>query len=44
MIVSFLFFIIEQTKKQQLQLKPEYNNKTRYSFDINNRPYKDLEK
>ncbi len=43
MIVS-LFFIIEQTKNKQLQLKPDYNNKTRYSFEINNRVYKDLEK
>ncbi len=34
MIVSF-FIIIEQTKTKQLQLKTDYNNKTRYSCDIN---------
>ncbi len=36
MIVSFIIIIIEQIKNKQLQLKRDYNNKTRYSFDINN--------
>ncbi len=33
---SVFFIIIEQTKNKQLQLKTDYNNKTRYSCDINN--------
>ncbi len=36
---SVFFIIIEQTKTKQLQiitLKTDYNNKTRYSCDINN--------
>ncbi len=34
---DFLFNIIEHKQKyKQLQLKTDYNNKTRYSFDINN--------
>ncbi len=33
---DIVFFFIEQTKNKQLQLKTDYNNKTRYSFDINN--------
>ncbi len=31
----FLLFI-EHKKNKQLQLKTDYNNKIRYSFDINN--------
>ncbi len=34
---SVFFIIIEHKQKnKQLQLKTDYNNKTRYSFDINN--------
>ncbi len=31
-----LFIIEQKTKQKQLELKTDYNNNTRYSFDINN--------
>ncbi len=33
---SVFFYFIEHKQKKQLQLKTDYNNKIRYSFDINN--------
>ncbi len=32
----FFIFIEHKQKNKQLQLKTDYNNKTRYSSDINN--------
>ncbi len=33
---DFFIFIEHKQKNKHIQLKTDYNNKTRYSFDINN--------
>ncbi len=35
-MIVYFFILLNINKKKQLQLKTDYNNKIRYSFDINN--------